>query len=31
MITESSKEKLPELEKAYRMLVDDKAVAEATS
>lgn len=30
MITESSKEKLPELEKAYRMLVDDKAVAEAT-
>lgn len=30
MITESSKERLPDLEKAYRTLVDDRAVAEAT-
>ena len=30
MLTQSSKEALPTLEKAYRRVVDDKAVAEAT-
>ena len=30
MLTKSSKERLPDLEKAYRKLVDDPAVAEAT-
>ena len=30
MITESSKERLPDLERAYRTLVDDRAVADAT-